>query len=602
MRTPLTSRGRRSPLLAAIRLSLHADRRSTLLTFLSFSLRPSIPIVVVYLMKVIVDSAVAGDTTTLVVTAIAAAICGGLSFGSVSWAIELNTKMIEATSTAVDERLVRLTARLPGIAHLDRPELLDDLEVLRQERVHLSEGADAFSLVLGAGFRAVITGVILAMLNPVLLLTPLLAVPALVVSRRGQRRRVEAVRSGAARSRLARHLYDVGSEPGAAKELRIFGSADALRNRFNRTAAAADRTVTRAVSRNIVPTVLAGLFLAGGYLGALLLMVRQYSQNSASLGDLVLTLSLVTWITLQVSQAVVFLAFLNETISASRRLLGFEDYVNEAERGQGGDLQPPRSLERGVRLEGVGFQYPGSQKWALRDVTLEIPAGSVVAVIGANGAGKSTLIKLLTGLYQPMTGRIVVDDIDLADTVPGSWYEQTSACFQDFARLQFTVGRSVGLGDLPHVEDRDRIATAVRQGAAADLVDGLADGLDTPLGRSLPGGVELSGGQWQRMALARARMRQQPCLLVLDEPTASIDPLAEDTILRKYLAAARQTVERGNGITLFASHRMSTARSADMIIVVADGRIAEMGHHRELSVREGGIYQDLYRRQAEAYE
>ncbi|MFG2012761.1 ATP-binding cassette domain-containing protein [Micromonospora sp. NPDC048868] len=594
-------RGRRHPLWAAIGLSLEADRRSTVLTFLSFGLRPAIPIVIAYLLKVVIDAAVAGDGSTVLVTAVGIAAAAALSFGSVSWAIELNTKMIEATSALIDERLIRLTSRLPGVGHMDRPEVLDRLEVLRQERVHLSEGADAFALVLGAAVRAVVTAVVLAMLNPVMLLAPLLAIPALVASRRGHRRRGAAVAAAAADARLAQHLFQTGSAVSSGKELRLTGAADEVRARYERVAAAADAPVTRTVWRNVLPTALAGAFFAVGYLGALQLVLRQYTASHTSLGEVVLTLSLVTWISLQVAQAVAFLGFLQETVDASRNLLAFEDYVAGAVGAVGGRQEPPERLVTGMRLEGVSFQYPGGERPALRNVTLDLPAGSVVAVVGANGAGKSTLIKLLSGLLEPAEGRVLADDVDLALTRPGSWYTRTSACFQDFVRFEFTAALSVGLGSLPHRDDHDRVATAVRDGAAEQVMASLPQGPATPLGRSFADGAELSGGQWQRIALARGRMRQTPCLLVLDEPTAAIDPLAEDEILSRYIAAARATVERTNGITLFASHRMSTARAADLIIVIADGEVVEVGDHATLTERPDGIYRDLYDRQARAY-
>ncbi|MEU9350970.1 ABC transporter ATP-binding protein [Streptomyces griseoloalbus] len=597
--TPMPAR-RRSPLRASIALSLEADRRATLFTFLTFGLRPTVLILVFYLVKVIVDAAVAHDTATLTAAVTGIALASALAVGSVAYSIEQSVRMIEGTAAVADRRLMTLIGRLPGVSHLEDPAVRDQIEVLRQERVHLSEGGDALSLVLGATVRALFTGVILAMIQPVLLLLPLLAVPPLLATRRAHRRRDEAVGRAAGTARLARHLLAVGSSPAAAKELRLSGLGPQLRARHAAAAEEADRTVTRTVWSNLVATSAASTLFAVGYCAALFLVLYRFDQGQVSLGDVVLTLALVTSVSTQLSQAVQFFGFLQQTLAASRRLLWLEEYAERAARDGGGAV-PAARLTDGVRLDGVGFRYPGSDTWVLKDVDLALPAGSVVAVVGANGAGKSTLIKLLAGLHRPTSGRITVDGTDLATVDPDAWHLRTSACFQDFSRLEFSVRHSVGAGSLPHADDDTRVARAVDQGGAADIVAGLPGGLGTRLGRSFDDGVDLSGGEWQRVALARARMRPAPCLLVLDEPTAAIDPLAEDALLSAYVTAARQTVAQARGITLFASHRLSTARLADLIVVVDRGRIAQLGVHDHLMAQPDGIYRDLYERQSRAY-
>lgn len=596
---PLPGRAR-GPLRASLALSLEADRRATLLTFLTFGLRPTVLILVFYLVKVVVDAAVAHDTATLTAAVTGIAFACALAVGSVTYSIEQSVRMIEGTAAVADRRLMALAGRLPGVSHLEDPEIRDQIEVLRQERVHLSEGGDALSLVLGATARALVTGVILAMIQPVLLLLPLLAVPPLLATRRAQRRRDEAVGRAAGTARLARHLFAVGSSPVAAKELRLSGAGPWLRACHATAAEEADRTVTRIVWSNLVATTAASALFAVGYCAALFLVLYRFGQGQVTLGDVVLTLALVTSVSTQLSQAVQFFGFLLRTLSASRRLLWLEEYARRAVRDGDGPAPAPR-LTDGVRLDDVGFRYPGSDTRVLEDVDLFLPAGSVVAVVGANGAGKSTLIKLLAGLHRPTSGRITVDGTDLAAVDPDAWHLRTSACFQDFSRLEFSVRHSVGAGSLPHTDDDARVTRAVDQGGATDIVVGLPDGLDTRLGRSFDDGVDLSGGEWQRIALARARMRPDVCLLALDEPTAAIDPLAEEALLSAYVAAARQTVAEAGGITLFASHRLSTARLADLIVVVDRGRIAQLGVHDQLMAQHDGIYRDLYERQSRAY-
>ncbi|OLF14702.1 ATP-binding cassette domain-containing protein [Actinophytocola xanthii] len=595
------AKAHRNALYAAIALSWTADRRATLLTFVGFGLRPALPVLIAYLVKVMVDAAVVGDTDLLVRAALGIGTAAALSAGSVPYAVELSTRMIESTAVLVDRKLMTLTGSLPTVQDLDDPEVLDRLEVLRQERVRLSEGADAVALVLGAAVRAGVTAVVLAVVDPFLLLTPLLAVPAVVAASRMQARRTAALDTAAADARLARHLYEVGSAPRWSSETRLFGLGPAIRRRYHEAAERADRHVVGALGRALLPVTAAGVLFAAGYIGALLLVTRQFAAGGATLGEVVLTLNLVTLISIQVGQAVQFLAFLHQTVDASRRLLSLESYVENSVARTGGDRSAPAVLRYGISLAGVGLRYPGSGRWALRDVSLHLPAGSVVAVVGVNGAGKSSLIKLLTGLYEPTEGTITVDGESLTGFRPGAWQARTSGCFQDFVRPEFTVATAVGVGDLATADDPDAVRAAVRHGAADGIVAALPDGLATPLGSSHANGTELSGGQWQRLALARARMRPSPCLLVLDEPTSAIDPLAEDVTLRRYLAAARLTAARANGVTVVASHRLATARAADLVIVIAAGAVVQFGSHQRLMADSDGPYRELYERQSGAY-
>jgi ATP-binding cassette, subfamily B, bacterial len=271
------------------------------------------------------------------------------------------------------------------------------------------------------------------------------------------------------------------------------------------------------------------------------------------------------------------------------------------------ELYPPRSapndaperIESGILIEGVGFRYPGSHTDVLADVDLELPAGSTVAFVGENGAGKSTLVKLLSRFYDPSGGRIAVDGVDLASIDPQRWRERLAVGFQDFVRFELIAQESIGVGDLPRVGERPAVERAVDRGAARDVVDELEHGLDTPLGLT-QSGADLSGGQWQKLALARAMMRERPLLLVLDEPTSALDASAEHELFERYAESARAVAAATGGIAIFISHRFSTVRMADRIVVVAGGRIAEQGTHEELVAR-GGMYAELYGLQAAAY-
>jgi ATP-binding cassette subfamily B protein len=260
---------------------------------------------------------------------------------------------------------------------------------------------------------------------------------------------------------------------------------------------------------------------------------------------------------------------------------------------------PPAVLRRGITLREVSFGYPPDGALVLDGVDVHLPAGAAVALVGENGAGKTTLVKLLTGMYQPTAGQVLLDGVPLADLDLAAWRERTAATFQDFVRFELLVGEAVGVGDLPRIDQTAALSEALERADATAVAASLPEGLDTRLGRSFTGGQELSGGQWQRLALARGMMRDLPLLLILDEPTASLDAITEAALFERYLSA-RQLASRSGAITLLVSHRFSTVRMADLIVVLDQGRIAASGDHASL-IRAGGLYAELYELQARAY-
>jgi len=233
-------------------------------------------------------------------------------------------------------------------------------------------------------------------------------------------------------------------------------------------------------------------------------------------------------------------------------------------------------------------------------VSLELPAGTVVAVVGENGAGKTTLVKLLGKLYEPTSGGIFVDDQPLARMAADEWRSRLAGAFQDFFRFEFRARHTVGVGDVPRLEDEPAVVTAVGRAGADDVVARLTGGLETQLGPTWPEGVDVSFGQWQKLALARGFMRDEPLLLVLDEPTAALDAETEHALFERYAAAAHGGRSSVGRITVLVSHRFSTVRMADLIVVLDGARLVEIGTHEELMAR-GGQYAELYGIQAAAY-
>ncbi|GLY64103.1 hypothetical protein Atai01_07220 [Amycolatopsis taiwanensis] len=254
----------------------------------------------------------------------------------------------------------------------------------------------------------------------------------------------------------------------------------------------------------------------------------------------------------------------------------------------------PQPLRGHVEFQDVSFGYPGSDESALDGVSFEIRPGETVAVVGRNGAGKSTLIKLLCRLYDPTAGRILLDGVDIREFDPGELRARISAMFQDYVTYQGTAAENIGLGQLEHLEDRARISDAADRAGAAERIAQLPKGYDSPLGRWFDQGVSLSGGEWQKIALARAFLRDAP-ILILDEPTSALDAQAEHDLFSRLRALAHGRT------TLYISHRFSTVRQAQKILFLDQGKLAEQGTHEELMAL-GGHYADLFTLQATAYQ
>jgi ATP-binding cassette, subfamily B, bacterial len=284
-------------------------------------------------------------------------------------------------------------------------------------------------------------------------------------------------------------------------------------------------------------------------------------------------------------------------LDSSRRLCWLEDYA--AALDEHADQPVPEHLVEGIRFDHVSFRYPGTDRLVLDDIDLRLPAGTVVAVVGENGAGKSTLVKLLARMYAPTAGRILVDGVDLARLPHDAWRSRLAGTLQDFFRFELPALSSVGVGDRLRMDDRSAVGTAVHRAGAQDVVERLPSGLDTQLGPTWDEGVEVSFGQWQKLALARGFMRDEPLVLVLDEPTAALDAETEHALFERYAAGARDAAANGR-VTILVSHRFSTVRMADLIVVLDGARVSEVGTHDELMARRGH-YADLYSIQAAAY-
>jgi len=533
--------------------------------------------------------------TGLVVTAIA--------FPS-GWALQLigatlNAKMTDLANLSLGLRIGNLTCEAPFLEHYERPDYLSEIDSLRERRRTLA-GAPAQTLgMIRSGIQFVGAAVLLALVWPPLIVVPLLAIAPAVADRKAARVEKRSDDDLADRRRLLGDLFSLASTAAPARELRTFGVTDGLLARHARLGDEVNRKALRAAHVAALWEATGWILYAAGFGAAIVSLVLRAAHGHASPGAVVEVVSLLRRAQRQVAGASTSAGSFAVAATTADRLLWLEDYV--AGFGPATSEAAPAELTDGVRLEHVGFTYPGQDTPVLTDICLTLKAGSTVAVVGENGAGKSTLIKLLTGMYRPTEGRITVDGRDLAEIRPDRWREATTGAFQDFVRFAMSLGDGVGAGDLPRLDDREAVLSAIGRAGAGDLVQGNGQagalGLDTLLGPYI-GGRALSGGQWQRLALARGLMRERPLLIVLDEPTASLDVPSETALFASYREAAQGST--GGTITVLVSHRFGTVHMADQIIVMDGGRVAESGTHQELMDRDG-IYAELFNLQAEGY-
>jgi ATP-binding cassette, subfamily B, bacterial len=548
-------------------------------------------------LKLLGDGVLTGNRRLLA----AAAVGLGVSAAATWFLTIVSTRVLrrfrDKVTIALESHVARMQASIATIAHQERPEYLDRLSVLRNQVFVLDHMYMSLFSTCGWILRLAVTVLLLVSIHPALALLAVLALPAVWVSawRPGIERATEERTAAAAR--LAQHLFDTATTAAAGKEVRVTRIGPRLvrqrREVWERWYGPASRVRWASAAWHAAAWAIFG----AAYVGAIVFVS---SVMRAAAGDVLLVLAAGGRLSAYLGAAVGEIGFLRGFwLDGSRRLCWLEDYA--ASLVASADAPAPVRLRDGIRLERVSFAYPGTDRLVLDSVDLTLPAGAVVALVGENGAGKSTLVKLLGKLYEPTSGRILVDDTPLARIRADEWRARLAGAFQDFFRFELPARHSVGVGDVARRDDEGAVAAAVARAGADDVVARLPAGLETQLGPTWPGGVEVSFGQWQKLALARGFMREQPLLLVLDEPTAALDAETEHALFERYAAAAHAKDGGGaGGITILVSHRFSTVRMADLIVVLDGARVAQVGTHEDLMAR-GGPYAELYGIQAAAY-
>ncbi|MDQ4069645.1 MAG: ABC transporter ATP-binding protein/permease [Actinomycetota bacterium] len=559
-------------------------------------------------LKMILDGVARGDSEVVTFAAAVLGVTVTLQMATSSLSHLLLGELHMACGKELVCNLMRAGATPPGIEHLERPDYADRIALLKSETTYLSGFLPVIGETVGLVARVSVTGILLARVHPALLLLPALSIPSFYAGSRAERAVNAANEATAEQDRLNEHLFTLATTPGPGKELRIFGLEREIVARQRAAWQKVTTTVARAQLRAGLVRAAGWLPFAAGYLGAVGYALVKAERGDATPGDVLLVMILAGQVNGQVAQ---LLNLANRSAAGLRVLARYRwllDYASAAVAAAA-PTEPapvPDRLHHGIDLCGVSFRYPGEERpEVLSGIDLHLPAGSTVAIVGENGAGKTSLVKLLCRLYEPTAGTITVDGVDIRRFDVGDWRRRLSGGFQDFARIELLLRQSVGVGDLGDegvtggrpsaVDDAPRLGRVLTQAAAA-----LPIGLDGQLGAQWPGGVDLSEGQWQKVALARGLLRQDPLLLLLDEPTSGLDPAAEHAVFETFAIAAAGAARRSGAVVVLVSHRFSTVRMADHIIVLASGQVVEEGSHEEL-MSLGGLYADLFSVQARAY-
>ncbi|MEV4723739.1 ABC transporter ATP-binding protein [Micromonospora humida] len=501
-------------------------------------------------------------------------------------------------------RLIQASLSTREITPLEDPAVLDELGEAGHELrfAFRTPGAAYAGLIALVGPYTQVAGftvVVAVVLGPWAALVMLAVVLLFRHGQRGGLRRyARVIRDVAALRRESRYLRGLAMGPAAAKELRVFGLTGWLTERYRQVYRRALAPVWAERRRIYLRPYL--VYTAVGLVGVAAVLALAGVRAADGAYDLA-ALALVL-------QAVLALIRLGEFypdsdtqtqygMNAETAITAFEQamarYPEPADRGRAG---PPASAAPAIDFTGVRFGYPGGATPVVDGLDLHIPAGRCTALVGVNGAGKTTLVKLLARLYSPDAGAVRADGVDLADLPARDWQRRIAVVFQDFVRYELSVAANIGFGAVEHLDDRAGIRRAAEAAGLLDTLDALPDGLDTLLSRAYDGGVDLSGGQWQRIAIARAlfALYHGSTVLVLDEPTAALDVRAEAEFFARFAELTRGRT------TVLISHRLSSVRLADRIVLLDGGRVVEQGSHDEL-MAAGGRYAAMFTLQAERF-
>ena len=493
------------------------------------------------------------------------------------------------TSVLLMEKAARL-----DLAQFENPDFYDKMERARRQTTGrvvlmsqvLSQLQDIVSIIfLGSG---------LVIFEPILLILLIVAIlPSFISESYFSKTSYSLARSWTPERRELDYIRYVGATDVTAKEVKIFNLSDFLTKRFARLA---DRYYQANRKLSIKRTFWGSILHTLGdvtYYGAYVLIVIRTVGGLLTVGDMTFLSGTFAKLRNQLQ------AILSRFSKIAESTLYLKDYFDFMEMEpnileEENALPFPTRMNDGIVFENVGFKYPSTDIWAVRNVSFRLNEGEKLALVGENGAGKTTLVKLLARLYDPTEGRILIDGVDLKDIKLSDLRSNIGVIFQDFVRFYLTAAENIAIGNIPLKEDRSMIENSAQKSLASQVIEKLPEEYEQMLGKRFKGGVELSGGEWQKIALARAYMRDAQ-ILILDEPTAALDARAEYEVFLRFT-----DLTQGKSAFII-SHRFSTVRMADRILVLKDGKKNDMGTHKELIAKDG-LYAELFNLQAKGYK
>ncbi len=585
-----------------LRLVFETHRGYTVGILLLRAIRSLIPVAVLWIGKLIIDGVVAGVATVraggtpdwwhlagLVGLELGIAVVGE---GLARLSSLLESLLGDLFANRLSVRLMQHAATL-DLAQFEDAEIYDHLERARRQTVGR---IGLFTLLLGTAQDLItliaLASVLLVQLPWLLLLLTVAVLPAFLGEAHFASLGYSLLFRWTPERRLLDYLRYMGASDESAKEVKLFGLSNFLVGRY---ATLSDKFYQEnkqlAVKRNIVSTLLVTLGTLG-YYGAYGVIIYRTVMGDFTIGTLTFLAGSFRQSRSLIQSVLISFSSIYEQSLYLSDLFTFFD-VRPSVISKPGAGVVPRPLQSGFRFENVGFRYPGSERWAVRGLSFSFEPHERIALVGENGAGKTTLVKLLARLYDPDEGRILLDGVDLRDYDLDSLRKNIGIIFQDFVRYDFVLRENIGVSQVEALDDDARIREAARRSLADSVAKRVPQGFDQMLGRRFDNGVELSGGEWQKVALARAYMRDAQ-VLILDEPTAALDARAEYEV---FLRFAELTKGR---MAVLISHRFSTVRMADRILVLKGGELVDDGTHEELVAR-GGLYAELFSLQAAGY-
>jgi ATP-binding cassette subfamily B protein/ATP-binding cassette subfamily C protein len=587
-----------------LRLVWEADRDGALVVLALTLVLALLPAAVAWVGKLIVDGVVAAartgapaDLASVLWRVAGEAGLLTLQTGA-SRLLAHRRELLRGTlGNAVNERILEKALRLE-VRHFEDSEVYDRMQNARREAASRPLSLALQTVAVGQNLLTLLalSGLLLRLSPASVLVIVAASIPAFLAEARLSGESFRVLTWRAPEGRRLNYLEWILTRDSHVKEVKLYGLGPTVLERYRRLFRQFFEEDRRIARKKLGAGLAFGLLSLAAFYSMYALMAARAARGALTLGDLTLYIAVFRQGQGAVQAVLQAVAAVYEDALFMANLFGYLDIPTGGEAPR---RSPPMTLARGrplpLELRSLSFRYPGKDAWALRDVSLTLAPGEKLGLVGENGAGKSTLVKLLLRLYEPTEGEIRYGGVDLRDMDPEDLRLRVGAVFQDYVRYQFNAAENIGLGDPRRLDDRARIAEAARRAGAAELVEGLPQGYDTVLGGWFEAGHELSSGQWQKLAVARAFMREEAELLILDEPTASIDAEGEHELFQRFQALAADRT------AIVISHRFSTVRIADRIAVLHGGRLEELGSHRELLAR-GGRYARLFRLQAAGYE